>query len=302
MNWSHLFVGIRGLLDFPLFRLAGTEVTLGALLSALLVMVVAWFVSAALQRGVRRLVGGQGVHRRRGAQVTGRLVHYTVMLLAFILALDVLGVNVSALFAAGALFAVAIGFAMQNVTQNFVSGVILLVERSIRPGDVLEVNGTVIRIEEMRIRATVGRTRDEEELIIPNSSLVASTVKNFTMRDSLYRVRAPVGVSYGSDMERVRKVLEEAARGYPGREVSREPVVLLTGFGNSSVDWEASVWIDDPWNARVILSELQEAMWRALGEAGITIAFPQLDVHLDPDVLSALEPSSRPEKPVSSGR
>ncbi|MDP2480314.1 MAG: mechanosensitive ion channel [Candidatus Palauibacterales bacterium] len=288
MNWGQLLQAIRDIMDVNLFRLAGTVVTLGSIVSACVVLAVGWVLSSLVRRAVQRLVGGTGAHRRHGAQVSQRLVHYTIMLLATLLALDVMGVNVSALFAAGALFAVAIGFAMQNITQNFVSGVILLVERSIQPGDVLEVDGQVIRVEEMRIRSTVGRTRDDEELIVPNSALVASTVKNFTMRDSLYRVRAPVGVSYGSDMSRVRQVLEGVANGFPGRHSARNPMVLLTGFGSSSVDWETSVWIDDPWSARIVLSELQQASWNALKAAGITIAFPQLDLHLDADVVAAL--------------
>lgn len=297
MSWSQILQAIHDIMDAQLFRLAGTEVTLGSILTALVVLVVGWVLSLLVRRTVQRLVGGAGAHRRRGVQVSQRLVHYTIMLLAALLALDVMGVNVSALFAAGALFAVAIGFAMQNITQNFVSGVILLVERSIQPGDVLEVDGQVIRVEEMRIRSTVGRTRDDEELIVPNSALVASTVKNYTMRDSLYRVRAAVGVSYGSDMAKVRQVLEGVAEGFPGRHAARKPIVLLTGFGSSSVDWETSVWVDDPWSARIVLSELQQATWNALKAAGITIAFPQLDLHLDPDALEALGRGGRSSAP-----
>ncbi len=300
MNWSELLQAVRDIMDATLFRLAGTDVTLGSILSALLVLAVGWILSLLVRRAVQRLVGGTGAHRRHGAQVSQRLAHYTIMLVATLLALDVVGLNVSALFAAGALFAVAIGFAMQNIAQNFVSGVILLVERSIQPGDVLEVDGQVIRIEEMMIRSTVGRTRDDEELIVPNSILVASTVKNFTMRDSIYRVRAPVGVSYGSDMVKVREVLEGVAEGFPGRHSARKPLVLLTGFGSSSVDWETSVWIDDPWNARIVLSELQQATWKALKAAGITIAFPQLDLHLDREVVEALGRSEESAGPPTS--
>ena len=300
MNWSELLQAIHDIMDRTLFRLAGTDLTLGSILSACVVLAAGWVLSFLVRRAVQRLMGGTGAHRRHGAQVSQRLVHYTIMLLATLLALDVVGVNVSALFAAGALFAVAIGFAMQNIAQNFVSGVILLAERSIQPGDVLEVDGQVIRIEELRIRSTVGRTRDDEELIVPNSALVASTVKNFTLRDSLYRVRAPVGVSYGSDMAKVRDVLEAVAEGFPGRHSARKPVVLLTGFGSSSVDWETSVWIDDPWSARIVLSELQQATWNALKAAGITIAFPQLDLHLDPDALEALGRRGESTRPPPS--
>jgi potassium-dependent mechanosensitive channel len=111
------------------------------------------------------------------------------------------------LFAAGAVFAVGLGFAMQNIVQNFVSGVILMVERTIKPDDVLEVEGDIVRVQKMRIRATMVRTRNEEELIIPNSTLVQGAVKNYTLTDSRFLLGTVVGVTYGSDMQLVREVL-----------------------------------------------------------------------------------------------
>ncbi|NNL31192.1 MAG: mechanosensitive ion channel, partial [Gemmatimonadetes bacterium] len=148
----------------------------------------------------------------------------------------------------------------------------------------LEVEGTVVRIIRMGARATVARTRDDEELIIPNSTLVQSTVKNLTLSDPVYRIRSRVGVSYSSDMTRVEDVLSSVARNLDGRHVDREPVIYLVDFGDSSVVWEASVWLADPWKGPQGRSELNIAIWHALKEAGITIAFPQLDVHFDPVV------------------
>ncbi|MBT8356442.1 MAG: mechanosensitive ion channel, partial [Deltaproteobacteria bacterium] len=202
--------------------------------------------------------------------------------------LQTIGINLSALFAAGAVFAIAIGFAMQNVVQNFVAGVILLLERSIKPGDILEVEGTVVKVITMGIRTTVVRTWKEEELIMPNSIFSQSTVKNYTLRDNEFRLGVVVGVSYGSDMKKVIEVLEKTAADLPWRLPEPEPRVLLQEFGNSSVDFGVYINIDEPWSQRIYKADLRKKIWFAFKKANITIAFPQLDVHLDPPVSEAI--------------
>jgi small-conductance mechanosensitive channel len=204
------------------------------------------------------------------------------------MALQTAGVRLGALFAAGAVFAVGLGFAMQNLAQNFVSGVILLLERSIKPGDILEVEGQVVRVRETGIRSTLVRTRDEEEMIVPNATLVQATVKNYTLRDALYRLRVVVGVTYGADLALVRKTLEKVGDRLEWSVQGHPCQILLLEFGNSSVDFEVAVWTEDPWLARVNGSRLREAIWWAFKEQGITIAFPQVDVHFDPPVNDSL--------------
>ena len=191
------------------------------------------------------------------------------------------------IFAAGAIFAVGLGFAMQNIAQNFVSGVILLLERSIKPGDVLAIDSTVVRVIDMVIRTTLVRTRDDEELIVPNSVLVQGTVKNYTLHDSIFRLRAQVGVVYSSDMRHVADTLRKVAESVTWRSDKRNPRILMKEFGTSSVDFDVSVWMDDPWEAPRALAQLNEAIWFALRDAGVTIAFPQLDVHFDRNVSEA---------------
>jgi potassium efflux system protein len=117
---------------------------------------------------------------------------------------------------------------------------------------------------------------------------VQSVVTDYTPQDTPYRLRCTVGVVHASDMGRVRLTLEEVARRLPDRRRDKDPVVLMTDFADSSVVWEVSVWIDDPWVMRGVRSQLNEAIWQALKAQGIVIAFPQLDVHLDPEVVRAL--------------
>jgi small-conductance mechanosensitive channel len=218
--------------------------------------------------------------------VADRLIHYGFILTGLTLALHLAGIKLGAVFTAGAVFAVGFGFAMQNIAQNFVSGVILLIERTIKPGDVLEVSGYIVKVMKMSIRATIVRTLDDEDIIVPNSTLVQSNVKNYTLEDNLYRVKVVVGVAYDSDLRQVREVLEQTTADIPWRDRNFPPRVLLQNFGSSSVEYEVSAWMHEPFNYRIASSDLREAIWVAFKRTGIVIAFPQVDVHL-PQALTA---------------
>ncbi len=280
---------VPSFLAVELFRIGNTPVNPASLFVALFVVLLSWLASAAVRYLLRSSLRRRGVsYDEGGVWVAERLFHYLVLLTGLLVALNTVGVKLEGLFAAGAVFAVGVGFAMQNIVQNFVSGVILLIERSIQPGDVIEVNSQMVRVQEMGIRATLVRTLDDENMIVPNSILVQSTVKNYTYKDDVYRLRITVGVHYDSDLMAVRATLEKAAAASEFRLESHAPRILLLGFGASSVDYEISVWIDDPWNHRVLASRLRENIWRGLKSAGIVIAFPQLDVHLDAPVAKGL--------------
>jgi small-conductance mechanosensitive channel len=280
------------LVEHPLFEIAGTSITLSTLVSIGVVLLATLFGARTLSALFGRLLRRRGKTGEGEIRALTRVVLYAIWLIGGAVALSTAGIDLTAFFAAGAVFAVAIGFAMQSIVQNFVAGVILLVERAIKPGDVLEVDGEMVKVMRMGIRTTIARTLDDEDLLVPNSALVQSSIKNFTLHDAEYRVRMLVGVAYSSDMDEVRRVLSRAAEAAPGRLAKFEPRVLLHRFGASSVDWEVSIWVDDPWRVRMLRSELQLAVWRALKLARITIAYPQLDVHLDTGVERALERAS----------
>jgi small-conductance mechanosensitive channel len=289
MDLKNTLNSVYGYLDIPLFPIAGTPVTVGALIMLALIVLATLVLSRVIQTLVARGLQAGSVSSPGTLGAARRLTHYAVLVVGFSVGLQHLGINLSALFAAGALFAVAIGFAMQNIMQNFVSGVILLVERTIKPDDVLFVDGRVVRVVQMGMRATIVRTRDEEDVILPNSLLVQSSVTNHTLRDSLFRLRVAVGVTYGSDMAAVKRTLEEVAGRMPWRVQKKKPVVYLRAFGGSSVDFEVTLWLEDPWLAPRRMSDLHLAIWDALKDAGIVIAFPQLDVHFDPPVVQSLQ-------------
>jgi small-conductance mechanosensitive channel len=268
----------------------------------LLTLVVTILLSYAVSRALRAMLRGflqRGGMAASGGEIgaTERLVHYGIMLTGIAMAARNAGIRLDALFTAGAVFAVGFGFAMQNIAQNFVSGVILLIERSIKPGDVIEIGNQIVKVQQMSIRATIVRTLDEEDVIVPNSSLVQANVKNFTLEDNIFRVRVTVGVSYHSDTALVRRVLEEAARSLSLREPGREGRVLLLSFGPSALEYETSVWMRDPWNHRILGSRLRKAIFDAFKEHQIAIAFPQMDVHFDSTVNDSLRAMRRAASP-----
>jgi small-conductance mechanosensitive channel len=279
MSWVDFVSAVQQILDVRLFEVGGTTVTVASVATFVLLVIVTFWVSKVAQSFVGRMLFRGGVREQGTLLLIQRGLHYLVLVAGVAVALQTIGISLATAFAAGAVVAVGVGFAMQNILQNFVSGVILLAERTIKEMDILEVNGRTIRVERIGTRATVARTRNDEQMIIPNSELVQSVVTNYTLEDSFYRVYSQVGVSYSSDMRRVRDVLEAAAADVAGRVLERDPIVVMGEFADSSVVWGVSIWSDDPWAAPLIRSRLNEAIWFALADAGITIAFPQVDVH-----------------------
>ncbi|HJK89250.1 MAG TPA: mechanosensitive ion channel [Polyangiaceae bacterium LLY-WYZ-15_(1-7)] len=292
MNWESVLTSVRRVLATELFEIAGTTVTLATALTSLAILLLTLGISKVLRRGVKRAFALRGVTDEGTVAVVSKLLHYVVLFVGFGIALETLGIDLAALFAAGAVFAVGIGFAMQTVAQNFVSGVILLGERSITPGDVLEVDGQIVRVVKMGIRSTQAVTLDGEDLLLPNSMLVQNQVKNLTLDNPAVRVSLIVGVTYGSDMAQVQTVLERVAHEKHDEKAPGEPAVFLTLFNSSSVDFEVAVWTTSPWRMRKLKSELHHAVWDALKEAGVVIAFPQLDLHLDPDAQLRIRQAS----------
>lgn len=269
------------LLHAQLFDLHGAPVTLSALIVFVLMLVVAVWVSRLAKTATKRALATRATIDPGSARAIARLVQYFVLVVGFAVAVETLGVDLAALFAAGAFLAVGVGIAMQGVAQNFVAGVSLLLERAIKPDDILMIDGRVVRITRLGIRAAVARTRDEEDLIIPNALMAQQIVTNYTLRDSLYRLRTSVDVSYASDVDLVFTVLHDVAMQSRDRDPSHEPRVLLTEFGDSGISFDVSIWVEDSWTAPLAKSRLNHAIWRAFRGKGITIPFPQMDVHFD---------------------
>lgn len=265
-----------------------TKVSLSSLLVALSVVLL----GAALANRVAQRIKGAAQDVPPWRATTARILGYAIRVLSIVAALQVTGINLANVIAAGAVVAVGVGIALQKVAENFVSGVILLAERTIRVGDIVEVEGRIARVREMGIRATIVETLDNEEIIVPNGVLTQSAVKNLTLHERVCRVRIRVGVAYESDPDHVRETLTRAAAAISWRCPEPAPVIQLVEFAASSVDYDVSVWTSDVWGIRTKQSDLREAVWRAIRAANITIPFPQMDVHLDRQNSALLAVSS----------
>ena len=240
-----------------------------------------WLAKIPVIRLVKRL-GKHDSGEEESITLYRNIAHLLILVVAISLALHTLGVDLTHVFTTGGLLALAAAFALKTVADNFAAGLIVRMEDSIKRGDVLSLrNGEVVVVEKIGPRATVVRSKLEACLIVPNSLLVQDFVPNLTYHDSLCRIHATVGVAYSSDLDQVRTVLEEACAGVDWLPKHTAPKILLDEFGDSSINYKILMWTDDPWNRDRYRSDLNERIWRALSEAGIVIAFPQLDVHLD---------------------
>jgi small-conductance mechanosensitive channel len=211
------------------------------------------------------------------AQITA----YLVFLFGLLVGLQWAGVNMSSLVILGGAVGIGVGFGLQNIANNFVSGIILLMERPIQVGDRVEVGNTNGDVVKIAARSTWIRTNDNVVMIIPNSEFINSHVTNWTANDRQVRFAIPLGVSYSSDPEVVREILEEVAGRHPDVLTLPPPEVLFTGFGDSSLDFELRVWtITRVQFPKILASEIYFMIFKAFKEHGIEIPFPQRDLHV----------------------
>lgn len=266
-----------------LFDVASLEAMGGRILGAAVILLLGFWISRALQRFIVRRSQGSDTGAPEVIASYRQFVRVVVMVVTILLSLHALGIDLTHAFTAGGLLAVAAAFATKDLSENLIAGWILRVEQVIKRGDVLQLQGdAMVKVKRIGPRATIVRTKTEAELIIPNAVLVQHQVYNDTHGDALHRLESRVGVAYTSDLEQVRIVLEQACGRLEWRSRQKEPQVRLAEFGDSSVNYRVQVWIESPWDEGRLRSELNEEIWRALRDAGIVMAFPQLDVHLGP--------------------
>jgi small-conductance mechanosensitive channel len=204
------------------------------------------------------------------------LIYIIVMLIVF----DSIGINVTAVFAASAALLIGIGLALQTLFQDIISGIFILIDRSVQVGDIVELEGKVGRVEEIKLRTTRATTADNRVLIIPNHLYLTNSLYNWTQNGNTTRENVAVGVAYGSDVQLVKKILLEVAHNHKDVLDFPEPTVLFTDFGESSLDFKVVFTVNDSFNARFPKSEIRFEIDRLFRENNITIPFPQRDIHI----------------------
>jgi small-conductance mechanosensitive channel len=277
--YDNLEGALKGLLAFG-FNLGSQRISVGLVIVSAGIIYGAFLVSWIIQK----LLMDEVFVRRKvetGVRLSiGRLVHYVLVVVGFSLALLALGFEFTKLTIMVSALGVGIGFGLQNVVNNFVSGLILLFERPVRVGDYIELGGKWAEVKNIGLRATTVQTLEQADVILPNADLVTNPVTNWTLSNRRVRVTVPVGVAYGSEVTLVMETLLACAKATPKVTNSPAPQVLFLKFGESSLDFELRVWVRDAEERLRATSDLHQAIDRRFREAKIEIAFPQRDLHL----------------------
>ena len=213
-------------------------------------------------------------------QVLSSVLHYALLLTGFLLALAALGVDLTKVTILAGAFGVGIGFGLQNVVNNFVSGIVVLFERRIDVGDAVQIGDVAGRMQQMGIRSCTVRTWEGAEVIVPNATLISDKVTNWTLSDRRRRIDLAVGVAYGTAPDKVLDLLVGVARAHPQVLSDPAPAALFRGFGDSALQFQLLCWTDLFELSAQIQSELAVALYAALRDAGVDIPFPQHDVRL----------------------
>jgi len=262
------------------FTMGTTKLSVGLCIEALLFLYLAFCFSKILEITLLdTILPRRNIHRGVQLSIT-RLSTYTILLIGFLGALLILGFNMTNLTILGGAVGVGLGFGLQSIFSNFASGLILLFERPIKVGDVIQVETEYGEVKKLGLRATIVETYDNSEIVIPNSVLVTSNVTNWTLGRRQARVKVPIGVAYGSDIDRVLEIITKCALEHPRVLSDPQPSTLFIAHGPSSLDFELRAYVPDIDDRMSTLSELNKDINAALDEAGIEIPFPQNDLHL----------------------
>jgi small-conductance mechanosensitive channel len=262
------------------FNLGAQRISVGLVLVSACIIYGSYLVSWILQK----LFMDEALDRgrvERGVRLSmGRLVHYVIIFIGFLLAISALGFEISKITIMLSALGVGIGFGLQGIVNNFVSGLILLFERPVRVGDIVVMNGNWSEIKKIGLRSTVLGSFDQAEVIIPNADIVNNQVTNWTLSNRRRRIDIKVGVAYGSDVPLVLETLMACAKATPKVAETPEPQVLFLSFGESSLDFELKIFVSDVGISLDTISEIHQEIDRRFREAKIEIAFPQRDLHL----------------------
>ncbi len=224
------------------------------------------------------------------------LASYLLVIMGVVVAVGALGLDTTTVAAVGGGLSVGIGFGLREVLANFISGIILLFEQAIRPGDVMEIDDQRVIVDKLGIRSTLVHTQDNVEIIVPNETILTSAVKTYTKTNNLIRWLIPVGVSYSSDPDEIQEALLAVAARHPEVQTEPAPMVFFEDFGASSLDFQLAVWID-PIRVKPVSSQIRFMIWKEFAERDIEIPFPQRDLHIRSGVpWEQLEQSSDSEE------
>lgn len=271
-------------LEVPLISIGDDHLRIADLIFAVAILLI----SSIVVRIVSRAATAAARHSRMREQdiyVITRVLRYLVYGIAVVLALSTLGVSFDKLVIVAGALGVGIGFGLQSIVNNFVSGIIILFEKSLRVGDIVELsNGLLGEVKEINVRSTLIRTYDNADILVPNADFISNQVNNWTLNDDIRRYSIPFSVAYGTDLQAVTTAGLEAANSLQEtlQTPGHKPAVLMTAMADSGVEFLLSVWTDGEWSRKpgLVKSHYLCALYESLRRHNIEIPFPQLDLHM----------------------
>jgi small-conductance mechanosensitive channel len=305
--WIYVALRITGAFDEVAVGLDALAIQFGTVRLSLYLALQATLVVGLLIWGA--IIAGNFAERRVTAigdltpslkVLISKLVKIVFLVLAVGIALASLGIDLTALTVFSGAVGVGIGFGLQKVVSNYVSGIIILLDKSIKPGDTIAIGDTFGWIRTLRARFVSVITRDGREYLVPNEDFITQQVENWSFTDTLVRVDVPFGVSYDSDPHAVRKIAVDAAKAVARVEARPQPVCHLTAFGESTLDFLLRFWISDPQNGMTnVRGAVLLACWDAFKEANINLPFPHRQIVVDKPIpvrMTGANDASRPEE------
>jgi small-conductance mechanosensitive channel len=280
---SNLWEKLVELLNYNLYEFTDNQghVTDVIKVKYILLVVIILFLTTYVLRGIRKIVTRHMPEQDKAKFITVfSFAKWFIYGVVFLIAIDSVGIDVTAIFAASAALLIGVGLALQTLFQDIISGVFILVDQSVHVGDIIELEGKVGRVEEINLRTTRATTVDNRVLIIPNHLYLTNSLYNWTQNGTTTRESIDVGVAYGSDVQLVKKLLHEASKASSFVLEYPEPTVLFTDFGDSSLNFKLVFTINDSFNSRFPKSEIRFEIDRLFRENNISIPFPQRDIHI----------------------
>ncbi len=271
---------IRTFLEFELLNFSKYSIKVYTLVEIVLILVITkfllWLIKKALFRKESKLDTGS-------TYALFQMIKYIIWVIAFGFVLETTGIKVTVLIAGSAALLVGVGLGLQQTFNDIISGVILLSERSIKVDDILEIDGDIVKIQQIGLRTSKGLNRDEISIIIPNSLITTSKVINWSHQSKQTRFKINVGVAYGSDIDLVVKILMESAMEHP--EINQKSLVdvRFQDFGNSSLDFQVLFFSRNIFRIEKVKSDIRKIIYKKFSENGIAIPFPQMDLHFKTD-------------------
>jgi len=277
-------------LDAQSVKLGSVRISILDIIKGFFAMVLCFWLAGIFAKIAGKRIAGVTEIAPRMQVLLSKLMSVGLYVLAVMLTLGVMGVDLAALTVFGGALALGLGFGLQKVVSNLVSGIILLLDKSIEPGDVVEIGDTYGWVNALNLRYASVITRDNKEHLIPNEDLITQPVINWSFSSELVRVRAPIGISYDSDVRLAIKLAKEAAAKIDRVVEQPAPVCNLLGFGDSTVDLELRFWINDPTNGvGNIRSQVLLEVWDSFKDSGVQFPFPQRDINFNEQQLEKIE-------------